>query len=131
MGLLITVAILFVLRGAARDIYRRLMDAVDPELTTLASSVLSQTPGVENVEHVRLRWIGHRLSADAGIVVAHNIDLLAAHDIAHDAQHRLVHQVSKLADATIHVSPAGTPERDPHAQIAHHDQLVRTPVSDG
>ena len=32
VGLVITVAILFVLKNAARDIYRRLMDAVDPEL---------------------------------------------------------------------------------------------------
>lgn len=32
VGLLITVAILFVLRQAAREIWHRLMDAVDPEL---------------------------------------------------------------------------------------------------
>ncbi|UUW88745.1 cation diffusion facilitator family transporter [Pimelobacter simplex] len=32
VGLLITIAILFVLKGAARDIYRRLMDAVEPEV---------------------------------------------------------------------------------------------------
>lgn len=126
MGLLITVAILFVLNGAALYIYRRLMDAVDPDMTAHASDVLSQTPGVHEVEHVRLRWTGHHLAADAGIVVAHDIDLLTGHDIAHDAQHRPVHQIDKLADATIHVSPAATPGQDPHAQIAHHDQLLRT-----
>jgi hypothetical protein len=38
--------ILFVLRGAARDIYRRLMDAVDPSLVTDAERVLAGTPGV-------------------------------------------------------------------------------------
>ena len=32
IGLVITVAILFVLKSAARDIYRRLMDSVDPGL---------------------------------------------------------------------------------------------------
>jgi divalent metal cation (Fe/Co/Zn/Cd) transporter len=32
VGLVITVAILAVLRQAAREIYRRLMDAVDPAL---------------------------------------------------------------------------------------------------
>jgi len=41
VGLLITVAILAVLRGAARDIYRRLMDAVDPNLVDAASTVSS------------------------------------------------------------------------------------------
>lgn len=121
VGLLITVAILVVLRGAARDIYRRLMDAVDPALTEQATATVSSTPGVLGIEHVRLRWIGHRIIADAGIVVAHDLDLVAAHQIAHTAQHRLLHDIAKLADATIHVSPATAPGLDPHAEVAHHE----------
>src|SRR4051794_41350534 len=35
VGLLIVLAVLAVLRDAARDVYRRLMDAVDPELVDL------------------------------------------------------------------------------------------------
>lgn len=122
VGLLITIAILVVLRGAARDIYRRLMDAVDPALTEQATATVSSTPGVLGIEHVRLRWIGHRIIADAGIVVAHDLDLVAAHQIAHEAQHRLLHDNAKLADATIHVSPATAPGLDPHAEIAHHQR---------
>lgn len=82
VGLLITVAILFVQRGAARDIYRRLMDALDPALTSAAEEAVASTPGAVDVDHVRLRWIGHRISADAGIVVDEHLDLVAAHDIA-------------------------------------------------
>ncbi|MBA2443936.1 MAG: cation transporter, partial [Nocardioidaceae bacterium] len=69
VGLLITVAILFVLKGAARDIYRRLMDAVDPDLVTAAEEALAATPGVVAVEDVRVRWVGHRIRAEAGIAV--------------------------------------------------------------
>ena len=123
VGLLITVAILVVLRGAARDIYRRLMDAVDPELTDQATTTLEGTDGVIAVEYLRLRWIGHRVSAEAGVVVAADLDLLAAHDIAHDAQRRLLHDLPKLADATIHVSPSALPGLDPHHLIAHHETL--------
>ena len=36
VGLLITVAILIVLKDAAREIFRRLMDAVNPDLPTLS-----------------------------------------------------------------------------------------------
>jgi divalent metal cation (Fe/Co/Zn/Cd) transporter len=61
-GLLITVAILAVLPGAARDIYRRLMDAVDPALTETANEKLAGTPGVVGVEYLRIRWIGHRIT---------------------------------------------------------------------
>jgi len=44
VGLLITVAILAVLRGAARDIYRRLMDAVDPDLVGAAEAACATSP---------------------------------------------------------------------------------------
>ncbi len=121
VGLLITIAILVVLRGAARDIYRRLMDAVDPAPTEQATATVSSTPGVLGIEHVRLRWIGHRIIADAGIVVPHDLDLVAAHQIAHTAQHRLLHEIVKLADATLHVSPAAATGLDPHAEVAHHE----------
>jgi cation diffusion facilitator family transporter len=45
VGLLITVAILAVLRTAVRDVYRRLMDAVDPALVDRAEAALLATPG--------------------------------------------------------------------------------------
>lgn len=120
VGLLITVAILFVLKGAATDIYRRLMDAVDPDLVDAAEASLRSTPGVVDVDDLRLRWIGHRVRAETGIVVDSAMSLLQAHIIAHDAQHNLLHQVPKLADATIHVSPRSDDEIDHHAQVAHH-----------
>lgn len=119
VGLLITVAILLVLRDAARDIYRRLMDAVDPDLTTTAETTLRQTDGVRDIEQVRLRWIGHRLRAEAGIVVDSALDIGAAHAIATDAHHRLLHAIPKLVGATVHVSPSDE-AGDPHQVLAHH-----------
>lgn len=120
VGLLITVAILFVLRGAARDIYRRLMDAVDPALTDSAEATVRSTPGVVGIEHVRLRWIGHRMSADVGVVVDEHLDVVAAHDIANEAEHRLLHAVAKLDDVIVHVSPSTMSGRDHHESLGHH-----------
>src|SRR5829696_3543212 len=67
VGLVITVAILAVLRTAVREVYRRLMDAVDPALLDRAEHVLGSTPGVVGVRTVRMRWIGHRLHAEADL----------------------------------------------------------------
>jgi divalent metal cation (Fe/Co/Zn/Cd) transporter len=120
IGLLITVAILFVLRGAATDIYRRLMDAVDPELVDLAEKSLRSVPGVLAVEELRLRWIGHRVRAETGIVVDPELSIVAAHDIATEAKHTLLHNVPKLVAATVHVSPRDTDGHDHHAALAHH-----------
>ena len=120
VGLLITVAILFVLRSAAKDIYRRLMDAVDPELVEAAEASLRATPGVREVEDVRLRWIGHRIRAEVGLVVDADLSLVEAHGVATDAHHRLLHDVKGVDDVTVHVSPSSDGGDDHHAALAHH-----------
>jgi cation diffusion facilitator family transporter len=120
VGLVITVAILAVLRGAARDIYRRLMDAVEPDLVTDAEGALAATPGVIAVEGVRLRWIGHKVRAEVGIAVDPELSVVDAHAVAIEAHHGLLHRVPKLVEATVHVSPGGHAGEVQHAALAHH-----------
>ncbi len=106
IGLVITVAILAVLRTTARDVFRRLLDGVDPALVETAETTLAERPGVLAVRSIRMRWIGHRLHADAELDVDPNLRLTEAHSIAHDAEHELTHAVPKLAGALIHAYPA-------------------------
>lgn len=106
VGLLITAAILAVLRTAARDVFRRLFDGVDPAMVDAAEQALAARPGVQAVRSVRMRWIGHRLHADAELDVDPALDLAQAHRIAHDAEHELTHTVPKLTTALIHAYPA-------------------------
>ncbi|HEX3811657.1 MAG TPA: cation diffusion facilitator family transporter [Mycobacteriales bacterium] len=107
VGLLITVAILGVLRSAAREVFARLLDAVDPALVAQAEETLITTPGVVAVRALRVRWIGHTLHAEADITVDPALTVTEAHDVAHHAERHLVRQVRRLAAATIHTSPAG------------------------
>lgn len=106
VGLLITAAILAVLRTAARDVFRRLLDGVDPAMVDAAEQALAARPGVQAVRSVRMRWIGHRLHADAELDVDPALDLAQAHRIAHDAEHELTHTLPKLTTALIHAYPA-------------------------
>jgi len=106
VGLVITVAILGVLRTAARDVFARLMDAVDPALVDAAEAELAATPGVTGVRRVRMRWLGHTLHAEAELDIDGSVSLTEAHAIAHDAEHRLTHGVRRLRSATIHAYPA-------------------------
>ena len=122
VGLLITAAILVVLKGAATDIYRRLMDAVDPGLVDAAEAVLRAVPGVEGVESLRLRWTGHRLRAEAGLVVEPALDVVAGHAIAVAAHHALLHEIPRLVDANIHISPRDDVGLDHHRLLAHHPE---------
>ena len=119
VGLAITVAIAFVLKDAARQVYRRLMDAVDPVLVDRAEATLRTIPGVREIASLRLRWIGHRLHAEADIVVDADLSLLAAHGIAADAAHQLTHAVPRLTTATVHTDPDCHAGADHHADLSH------------
>ncbi len=120
VGLAITAAILLVLTGAAREVYRRLMDAVDPALVDQVEATLRATPGVVGLGAVQLRWIGHRLRAECEIVVPADLTVRAAHTIAVEAEHRLIHAVPRLTSAIVHTDPHSHDGADHHADLAHH-----------
>jgi cation diffusion facilitator family transporter len=120
VGLLITVAITFVLKDAAWAVYRRLMDAVDPALVDEVEQTLRSTPGVVGVSEVRLRWIGHELRAECSIAVPSRATVVAAHAIAHDAEHRLIHALPRLTAAAVHAEPAGADRAAPHGPVEAH-----------
>ncbi|MCZ1018708.1 cation diffusion facilitator family transporter [Streptomyces noursei] len=121
VGLLITAAILLVLKDAAREVFRRLMDSVDPALVAAAEAALRGVPGVRGVGALRMRWIGHTLRAEADIVLDPRLTVAHGHRIAVAAEHALIHGVPRLTAATVHLDH--TPEDgtvDPHAALAHH-----------
>ncbi|MEU6101258.1 cation diffusion facilitator family transporter [Streptomyces flaveolus] len=121
VGLAITAAIVLVLRNAAREVFRRLMDAVDPALVDRAERTLTEVTGVRAVGELRLRWIGHRLRAEVALVVDGDATVREAHRIAVEAEHALLHAVPGLTAALVHADPAPAPgERDPHLALAHH-----------
>ena len=118
IGLVITVAILAVLYQAAREIYRRLMDAVDPALVDQAEQTLRVTPGVLDVGLVRLRWVGHQLWAECEIAVSGDITAIQAHEVAVNAEHHLMHALPRLSTALVHADPQS--RADLHAVLAPH-----------
>jgi divalent metal cation (Fe/Co/Zn/Cd) transporter len=114
------VAILAVLRQAAREIYRRLMDAVDPALVDQVEQTLRATPGVLGVGQVRLRWIGHQLRAECEVIVDADASAVQAHQVAVNAEHNLLHALPRLAAALVHADPQAGEGTDHHAALASH-----------
>jgi cation diffusion facilitator family transporter len=119
IGLGITVAILFVLRDAAKEVFRRLMDAVDPADVDLAERIAAAVPGVLRAGEVRMRWIGHTVRAELAVTVDAALTVEQAHHIAHDVEHQLVHAVPRLTAATVHTEPAARAQAA-HDTLAHH-----------
>ncbi|MBE1462076.1 cation diffusion facilitator family transporter [Kibdelosporangium phytohabitans] len=120
VGLLITVAILSVLRGAAKEVFGRLLDGVDPALVDQAERALGSSEEVLAVQQLRLRWVGHALHAEAELSVRPELSLRDAHRIAHDAEHRLLHALPRLTRAVLHAHPAGPQGDAAHDLVAHH-----------
>ncbi len=121
VGIGITIAIAFILKDAAVQIWRRLIDAVDPKLPTRLEAAARGAEGVEDVTLVRVRWIGHNLYAEAQIAASCDMTLNEGHAVAERARHAMLHAAPKLASITVHVDPCGHDGTDPHADLAHHD----------
>jgi cation diffusion facilitator family transporter len=110
IGLVITIAILGVLRSAAVQVGQRLMDAVDPRLVDQSRAAISTVNGIQRVRDLRIRWIGHTLRAEADVTVSPDLTVTEAHNLAHHAEDHLLAYVPRLTAATIHVSPADAHE---------------------
>ncbi|MEA5360227.1 cation diffusion facilitator family transporter [Amycolatopsis sp., V23-08] len=119
VGLGITVAILFVLRDAAKEVFRRLLDAVDPATVERAEQAALAVGGVLAARELKMRWIGHHLRAELAVTVAAELTVRDAHALAHAVEHRLVHAIPRLAAVVVHTEPATGAERD-HELLARH-----------
>ena len=105
IALVIAAAIGVVLVYAARDVFGRLLDRVEPEIVDTARNVLARQPGVRRVRRVRMRWVGHQLQADTELDVDPSLTLAEAHNVAHDAEHELTHALPKLGSVVVHAYP--------------------------
>lgn len=119
IGLAITVAIVFVGYGAAKEVGGRLLDAVDPDLVAAAERAAAEVDGVRGVDAVRMRWIGHSLRAELSVSVAADRTVEQAHATAHTVEHALVHAVPRLTAAVVHTEP-DTGAETAHRELAHH-----------
>lgn len=118
VGLLITGAILFILKDTALTMYRRMMDAIEPELITKITKQAEEVPGVEHVTNVRGRWLGHKLYTELTLEVDGNLTTSASHALGEEVRHRLYHYFPRLGEAIIHVDPHD--DATGHQITAHH-----------
>ena len=123
VGALIGVAILFIVRDAARTMWRRLMDAVDPELVEEMAHTAGHVEDVRGVHDVRLRWIGHALWGELHVEVDGHLSTAESHAIAEEVRHALYHALPRLREITVHTDPCPCDTGDPnayHTLTAHH-----------
>jgi cation diffusion facilitator family transporter len=124
VGLLIAAAILVIVWQSGKAVFTRLLDGVEPEVIEEMRHAASQVPGVKDVSEVRARWLGHRLHAEVNVAVDPDLSVAEGHAIAREVNHELLHHLSYLSGAVIHVDPVQEAGEEHHRIPAHsHDGL--------
>lgn len=124
-GVLITLAIVYVLAGTVRDLFYRMMDAVDPDLVGEMTAAAQRVDGVLAVHDVAARWVGRELWAVMHIDCDPTSSLQEAHDVVERVQHQVSHAV-ELGRLDVHMDPGLDEHRhgphehpDPRASGSH------------
>lgn len=124
VGLGITLAILRIVWQSGRTVFTRMLEGIEPEIIDEILHAAAHVRGVREVAEVRARWVGHRLHAEVNIAVDPGLSVAEGHAIAKEVNHQLLHHLSYLAGATIHVDPVGEAGEEHHRVAAHsHDGL--------
>ncbi|MEV8096866.1 cation diffusion facilitator family transporter [Kitasatospora sp. NPDC085879] len=120
VGLVITAAILAVLRSSVREVGRRLMDGVEPALVDAAERGLRDVEGVRAVGALRMRWVGHALRAEADVAVDGTLTVAEGHRVAEAAERALKRAVPRLVAVTVHIDTVEpeTATADPELRAA-------------
>lgn len=106
VGIVVGAAILRVLWTAAKEIYGRMMDAVDPEVVGEIERCTAGVEGVLAVNYCRVRWMGHRLRADVAIGVDGNLTVGEGHRVGERVRDALQQDVRFLDTVFVHVHSA-------------------------
>jgi divalent metal cation (Fe/Co/Zn/Cd) transporter len=123
VGIGISLLIFRVAIDAGRSVFTRLLGGVDPDVVDEIEHAAGETVGVLKVGRVRVRWLGHRLHAELNITVKKESSLVHAHEVADSVLHNLMHHLTYLSGATIHVDPEGAGKNHHHTARHAHDGL--------
>lgn len=105
IGLLITAAILFIVRDAAKAVFSRMLDGIEPRILADVEHAPTHVPGVLDVHEARARWLGHKVHADLHISVDPNLTVAESHAIAERVEAALAEHIPALGGAMVHVCP--------------------------
>lgn len=106
VGILITIAILFIVKDATISVFNRMVEKIEPEILAEVEHAPTHVPGVLSVHGARARWIGHRVFADLHIAVDPDMSVRDSHAIVNAVEDALKKHVPSFGEALIHVCPA-------------------------
>jgi cation diffusion facilitator family transporter len=104
-GIIISIFIFGIVVETTKDIFKRLLDIVDPSLIDKLEEVTLSMNGVKSVHDVKARWLGHTIRVDISIAVDENLSVREGHNVAVNVHRKLIQEIPHLENITIHVDP--------------------------
>jgi cation diffusion facilitator family transporter len=118
-GLAITAMILLILAGTVRDLFYRMMDAVDPEVLAEIAEQAGSVEGVLGVHDIQARWVGRQMAVVLHVDCDPELSLKAAHELAVRVEHAVADAVP-AGRLDVHMNP-GTEHHHHDAEAFRHD----------
>lgn len=106
VGIVIGLAILLIAREATLEVWRRLMDAVDPAITDQVAQYAGEVKGIEAVTRVQARYVGHDLHADVSVKLVDGLSLLDAMTATEQIRSLILRYVPHAAHVSVDVEPS-------------------------
>jgi divalent metal cation (Fe/Co/Zn/Cd) transporter len=120
VGLIITAMIFGIVWQSAKAVFTRLLDGVDPHITAELRHAAEHVPGIAAIDGARARWVGHRLHAEADIVVDAGLPVREAAALAERLRAEAQHHLPALSWLRVEARPdAADPARPLGAPHAH------------
>lgn len=104
-GAIISIFIFGIVVETTKDIFKRLLDIIDPSLIDKLEEVTLSVERVKSVHDVKARWLGHTIEVDISIAVDENLSVREGHNIAVNVHRKLILEVPHVENITIHVDP--------------------------
>lgn len=101
VGLLISVAILYIVWQSMRTIGLRAMDGVEDGTVDSIRAHALEVPGVEGVNDVRARWIGHSIRAEVTLAVPPEVTVADCGEVVGRVRRRLLSGVEHLTEVAV------------------------------
>jgi cation diffusion facilitator family transporter len=93
--------------------------APDEQTVRRIHDTIAAMPEAVDYHTLRARMVGQRIFLDVCVELDPDLTFAQAHDLSHTLQDRLRDALPEIADAVIHVEPAGHPEHQDDEHHAH------------
>jgi cation diffusion facilitator family transporter len=118
VGLVITAMIFGIVWQSAKAVFTRLLDGVDPQISAELRHAAHHVPGVIAMDGLRVRWLGHRLHAEADVSLDPELTVREASLLTEKLRVEMRHHLPALSQLRIEVKALHTAAADP-GQSSH------------